>query len=97
MKWGLKFKQSLEVHQKMFHVKYLTSSLYGLGEDFLRFFFQLHGNHSSAWNLNQIFEQFWKSHTKFYQIWPSGLEEVISMKNVKTSRYNNSSLCAQLI
>ena len=31
-----------EVHQTMFHVKYLSSSLYGLGgEDFLSFFFRL--------------------------------------------------------
>ena len=35
----------VEVHQTMFHVKYLSSSLYGLS-----FSFSCHGNHSSAWN-----------------------------------------------
>ena len=72
----------------MFHVKYLCSSLYGLGaEDFFKFFFWLQWQPQFCMELNSLNnsttlkELYAKNiHTKFYQIWPSGLGEVILMK-----------------
>ena len=89
----------VEVHQTMFYVKYLSSSLYKLGGgDFLRFFFLLPWQPEFCMELNSlnIFETALCArniHTKFYQIWPSGFGgEVILMKKFTdrqwTSRYS---------
>ena len=79
----------VEVYQTMFHVKYLSSSLYGLREEV--FSFGCHGNQSFKQNfiflitLKELYAI--NIHTKFYQNWLSGLGgEVILMKKFKDGR-----------
>ena len=88
----------------MFHVKYLSFNLYSLGgEDFLSFFFRLPWQPQFCMELNSLnnFERpFAKSiHTKFYQIWPSGIGgEVILMKKFMDRQTDNGhhGVCAQV-
>ena len=73
----------VEVHQAMFHVKYLSSGLYGLGgEDILSF------QPEFCMELTALKELYARNiHTKFKQIWPSGLGwEVILMKRFTDGR-----------
>ena len=65
----------------MFHVKYLSSSLYDIGEDFLSFFFWLPWQPQFFMGIVLKELDARNIHTKFYQIWPSGLGgKVILMK-----------------